>query len=353
MSCSQNSLRIIESGSFPIKYFIPSIYTDIGSSYQALGDLDEAEVFYTKALEKYRDPEAKRSICAGLFFVALILLLKGDLVSARRLYQEALFSAEENARKNWQISCLRGLGMTEDLLGNSREAERSFVAAKEISAKLQSPVLHFYSLFSLAKFFTEKERLGEAEEVLKQMLSLRQEIQSPTADIDFGLLRALIDEKTGSLQTKWEALKAFRDLSINDSAQMTVRITAIVHTCMLLIEQFRIFGDGDSLKEVAKLSEGIFAYCEKSGFAREAIANKILQADINLLEGNHEKCDALLQTAMSDADAKGYRNLADIANTKLQSLRSTDESGRLIEIVDSLDLVCKMLELQTHLQRER
>jgi tetratricopeptide (TPR) repeat protein len=291
-----------------------------------LGDLDEAERLYARALENARDNVSKADATAGLGQVAF---RNGDPRTALRRFENALalYGGDESRHPDLADS----LGRAYAMVGELESAIAVFERCREEAEKRQDSLLALQFSILLAHALIDAGNLGRADELLGQAIIAGKDSQSPSVRAQLYWSQSRLHEQKNDPETA--ARYARRALELLLLTEDTYR-TGRAHQLLAYIELSR----GNAEQALELLEQG-WPLLEQSGNRLERAQYRLEEARALAKLGRSEEAAALamqISGLISDAApedaARGYAVLGGV----FEELGESDRAREVYELAAEL-----------------
>lgn len=138
------------------------------------GQLDAAEAMIGQSLKIANDQNKPLLKAEALQGSADIHLQRGEYVTARNLYSEALAQYKAHSVLRGQAQCLRSMGVTYAEQGDYKEANDCYDQALDLFHRCEDERGESSALISMGGMLADQGRYGKAREHYKQALALKQ-----------------------------------------------------------------------------------------------------------------------------------------------------------------------------------
>jgi tetratricopeptide (TPR) repeat protein len=291
-----------------------------------LGDLDEAERLYARALENARDNVSKADATAGLGQVAF---RNGDPRTALRRFENALalYGGDESRHPDLADS----LGRAYAMVGELESAIAVFERCREEAEKRQDSLLALQFSILLAHALIDAGNLGRADELLGQAIIAGKDSHSPSVRAQLYWSQSRLHEQKNDPETA--ARYARRALELLLLTEDTYR-TGRAHQLLAYIELSR----GNAEQALELLEQG-WPLLEQSGNRLERAQYRLEEARALAKLGRSEEAAALamqISGLISDAApedaARGYAVLGGV----FEELGESDRAREVYELAAEL-----------------
>jgi tetratricopeptide (TPR) repeat protein len=291
-----------------------------------LGDLDQAERQYARALENARDNVSRADATAGLGQVAF---RNGDPRTAMRRFEEALALYGDDESRHPDLA--DSLGRAYAMVGELESAIAVFERCREEAEKREDNLLALQFSILLAHALIDAGNLGRADELLGQAIIAGKDSQSPSVRAQLYWSQSRLHEQKNDAETA--ARYARRALELLLLTEDTYR-TARAHQLLAYIELSR----GNAEHALELLEQG-WPLLEQSGNKLERAQYRLEEARALAKLGRGEEAAALamqISGLISDAApedaARGYAVLGSV----YEELGESDRAREVYELAAEL-----------------
>ena len=293
-----------------------------------LGELDEAERLYRRALERAGSDRGSADAISGLGQVAF---RRGDPRSALARFEEALelYKTDESHYPDLADS----LGRTYAMIGELESAIAVFERCREAAERNQDTLLALQFTVLLAHALIDVGNLGRAEELLGTALALGKGSQSPSVRAQLYWSQSRLHDERNDAETA--ARYARRALELLLLTEDTFR-TARAHQLLAYIELNR----GNAAEALELLAQG-WPLLEASGNKLERAQYRLEEARALAMLGRREEAGALamqISGLIADAAPEDAARSYTVLGSVYEAL---DEPSRAKEVYE---LAAELLE---------
>ncbi|MFX0125962.1 MAG: tetratricopeptide repeat protein [Candidatus Hodarchaeota archaeon] len=328
------ALQISSEEGFPFKTFNTFVYNNIGGIYGRKGDWTRAIEYNQKVLDIYRDLGNEVMELFPLLQLGNLYHIQGDLNHAIKLIQDGLTRAKQFQTKRGIAWALELLGSIHWSRGESQAAvdcyEQSLVMTQEI--KLVASAELSYKLYKLCQFHVNLQELEQAKDYLKQLQKQSQLDPSIDSQIYYQLAESLILKTSQRFKEKARAQDILKEILENKKTSERIRFLALLQLCDLLIQEAKLSEDDGLFIEVRAVTSQVLKLVHTWEFIPDIINALILQAKLDLIEGNANRASNKLEKALQIAEEKNLIHLADQVRKEQTTLKN--ELKKWQEFVD-------------------
>jgi tetratricopeptide (TPR) repeat protein len=365
------------------KKSILKLLINIGMNHWQIGKLDEALAFYQRSLTLSKALGDKRYIAFNLQNIGLIHRHKADLSTALEKFEKAFSIFKELGRKREMGTCLNNIGIIFDMRGEPDISLKYFQKGLEIAEKMEDKLEIAFSLSNLGSCYYEKSDYESALISFKKSLELFEEIgnnvytsiplfsivclsnnigSTKTAEFYFEKLSKIHDREANKhISQKYllakslllkisdrvikraEAQQILYEIMDDEVIDIEITFIAMLSLCELLLDELRISGSEEVLREITDLLEKLYTIAKDQNSHLWLAKTYWLQSKLALIELDLERAQNLLTQAQTLTEAKGLNSLTDIISNERASLIS--QLNRWQTLVDKQPTMTEIIEL--------
>ncbi|MFX0066021.1 MAG: tetratricopeptide repeat protein [Candidatus Hermodarchaeota archaeon] len=372
------------------KQFIGWGLAKIGYSYQMKGELDQALTHYQKSLALYKELNIKQDIAGTLKYIAYVYQRKGKLKLALEHYQQALALFEELDMKREVPYILESIGriyVNQGELDSAIELyKRSLALFKEHSHKESRAgsyvslgeiyhikgwfdlALDYYQksldlsskeletvtpLFKLIKLSIDTNMLEQGQAYLHQLEQIKEKFKDiKLVDQFYRVAQAMLLKTSNRVIQKGKAQELFQQVAEEKIINHELTIQAVLNLSELLLDELRMSGNEEVLKEVNTWSNKLLELAQAQNSHSLLVETYLLQSNLALLELDTNRAQELLSQAQHLAEEKGLGQLATRSSTEYNSLVNQIRSWKnLIHEKPSMSERVKLTQLENLVER--
>lgn len=193
---------------------------ELGTQLRNQGDLDQAEPYLRRALERAEEAGDRSLLPMPLYQLGGIMWARGNLAQAERLWKNALTTAQRTGDERAQGFGFNGLGILAICKGNSIDARRHLERSAALFEHLGMLAPLSVAWVNLAELYLSTGMLRKAQELSERTVAKAREVQHPHG-IAMGLThRAQVLVELGrfdeALRNAQGALRLARELGVTD-----------------------------------------------------------------------------------------------------------------------------------------
>jgi DNA-binding winged helix-turn-helix (wHTH) protein/tetratricopeptide (TPR) repeat protein len=268
------------------------------------GDLGHALQLYEESQELDREDNGRVALAS--YNIATVRQLQGDLVGAKRGFEQSLAIWQKNGDQSSQAYSMWSLG---DLLLQEADfagARKMFDQALAIRSPAGEKVAVAETQLKMAELSLEEGRSPEDQEVIaRKVVEVFQQQQAHDDEMDaWGLLsRALLGE--GKAAAAKEAIRHAQFLAAKSPNPRT-RWTVAIDSARIVIAQKELARSTAGIAAQKELA-GIIARSNESGYQLIALDARLALAELEMKSGKTAESRAHLQAIKADATNRGYK----------------------------------------------
>ncbi|MFX1253586.1 MAG: tetratricopeptide repeat protein [Promethearchaeota archaeon] len=361
-----------------------------GYSYQMKGDLDQALAYYQKSLALHKEQNTKQDIASALKSIAYVYQRKGKLNLALEHFQQALALFEELDMKSVIPHILGSIGRIYVNKGELDSAielyKKSLALFKELSPKENMAgafaslgeiyhikgwfdlALDYYQksldlsskefeaitpLFKLIKLSIDTNKLEQGQEYLHQLEQIKNKFKDiKLVDQFYRVAQAMLLKTSNRVIQKGKAQELFQQVAEEKIIHHELTIQAVLNLSELLLDELRMSGNEEVLKEVKTWSNKLLKLAHAQNSHSLLVETYLLQSNLALLELDTNRAQELLSQAQLLAEEKGLGQLATRSSTEYNSLVNQIRTWeKLIQERPSMSERVKLTQLENLVER--
>ncbi|MFX1242656.1 MAG: tetratricopeptide repeat protein, partial [Promethearchaeota archaeon] len=241
-----------------------------GAYYMTIGEMDKSLKYYIKSLELFKKIKGK-----GLN-VAILLNNMGNLYGERGEYELAVEHLEESINLYEQIPY----------------------------CNIETPI---ESLITLAAEHGDNER---AQKYFHRLEDIRNQKRNDDVEFIYKFDKALILKTSSRIRDKAKAQEILQELIETDTIYFGIIIKAHIHLCEILLMEYRIDNDNETLTELNHYIANLLTIAEKQHSYFVFCEVFILQAKLALINFDTKSARLFLTQAQKIAEFYSMKRLA-------------------------------------------
>jgi tetratricopeptide (TPR) repeat protein len=198
--------------------------------------------------------------------------------------------------------------------------EQSLVTTKEI--KLAGGADLSRLLYNLCRLHLNFQQFAQAQDYLKQLIEQSRLDRSIDSQIYSQLAESLILKTSQRFKEKARAQDLLREIIENRKTSERMRFLAMLQLCDLLIQEAKLSDDSNLLIEVQAITSQVLERVHTWEFVPDIINALILQAKVDLIEGNANSASNKLEQALQIAEDKDLIHLANLVRKEQANLEN-------------------------------
>jgi tetratricopeptide (TPR) repeat protein len=266
-------------------------YVELGAEYAAAGDLQQAELFLSRALSGFRSVDDQSGAARALLELARVYGESGLLEEAAARLEEAASIAEELGDESLQVEAATQGAELSLRRGDPEAALQELSAAEErlgaVENESEAQKLRAVVLHNRGVAYARQERFGTAHEALSAALEINREREALSEMASNRYMLASVESRRGDVDAALAHAEAAlrHDKATENSARIALDLEALgsIH---------RKAGNLQRADDYFARAQGVYeALGARSGLVR------ILEARIGVAEAQDrgEQADALAQ----------------------------------------------------------
>lgn len=326
------------------------LLSNIAMIYRHRGDFNFALDYFTRGLKIYEELKSKSELATFYNNIGGLYEVKGELDEALDYYQKSLAIAEELGDKQEFATSFNHIGNIYYFRGEIERAigyyEKSLKLFEEVGNNINTCRL----LFLLIK---EQERSGKkAHDYLQKLQQINSKEENKVINQVYRLSKAIVLRTDDRLASMAEAQQLFQEIAQEEEIlNIEYTVVSILYLCESLLLELRTTGDEEIISEVKALLAQSREIVEKQ-YSYPWLAQIFwLESKLALLELDIKRSQRLLSKAISLAEEKGLRKLAEQI-TKEQELftKQISQWERILELKPSPKEVIELTQLEDLLE---
>ena len=282
---------------------------NIGILYYCKGDYTEAFEYYALSLPLLEEIGNKQHIALCTNNIGLISQKQGDLDKALNYFEKALTNFEKIGNNANIALALNNLGRTYHQKGDLVQAQTYIERSLNLKEEIGDNAQICYALYSLVSVHIDKNNLDLAQDYLERLKKVDSG-ENMTVNQYYRLAEAMILKKSSRSTNRAVAEELLRQISIEETDDHEVTISALLNLCDLLIEELRISGEQEVLTDVLQITEDLIIIA-KNQLSHSLLAETFwLKSKISLVNLNMREASHFLTQAELIAEEKGLKRLA-------------------------------------------
>jgi tetratricopeptide (TPR) repeat protein len=296
-----------------------------------IGDIEKALIYGKQALEI--EEILTRDKIWLLIIFGFNYHVKGELDRSFEYYKRALEITERLDHNRETIECLRNMSTSLKDQGKSHIAIEYLEKAVKLAEEGGFNISRF-----LPQFIRNSVIIGNIEQArkyLKKYQLYRDTVKSKDINQVYRELEAEILRKTGKISDKEEAEKILRNLLKEGCIVGAMTISVIIQLCHLLLGKLRRTNNFQILDEIRSLTNQLVKISEEQRSYSYLANAYLLQAKLNLIQGNIVSAGSFFTQAQHTADWHGQNTLARNISREHDKLLENREKWKSLHKTDS------------------
>ncbi|MFX0181578.1 MAG: tetratricopeptide repeat protein [Candidatus Hodarchaeota archaeon] len=324
------------------KRFIAHNRLNIGLIYRYNRDFSTALEHFQKSLEIFEKLDSKWEMATCYNNIGMIFYIRGDFDSSMQFYQKGLEIGEEQGHKEEVARILSNMGEIYHDKSEYEKALISFNKSLEIFEEIGSNVNSCLPLFNLVVVSIDIGSVKTAEKYLDKLRRINEYEENKWISQKYRVAYARMLKTGERITKKAEAQKIFHEILDEETIDIGITVMVMLNLCDLLIEELRLSGSEEVVKEVKDLLKKLheFAHDQQSYLWLAQVY--WLQSKLALMELNIGRAETLLSQAQTLAEEKGLQSLANIISNDYASL--IEQSNRWQKFVEEQPTMTEIIE---------
>ncbi len=319
----------------------------LNNLYIRRGELNKALKFLEEAVSFYEEQNMRENVAWTREKLADTLVLKGDFDSALQNYLQSLEFYEKEKKFANICDIINNIAEIHQFKGNRDLALRYYTRGKNLALEHENYFILSKIMYNLISYYLETDYLGDAENILKNLIQLKEKFKSKKLMIMTDLAKALVLIEQEDSTKRQEVKELLNTVLKEENIEQKFISRAILSMCEILLAELRETENLDLLEELKSFVDRL----HKEGTAELAypllVQSIWLQANIALIELDVNKARRLMKSAQVMAEAKDMHNLARKISNHHDILLS--HLDRWEEMTRKLPNIAARLEL-THIE---
>lgn len=174
--------------------------------------------------------------------------------------------------------------------------------------------------------FIENNSFEQAKSYLNRLQLLNEQEGNLGISLYYRLAKGALLKKSPRITDKSKAQEIFQLIADEKEVPIWQKFYAMLNLCELLIDELKIYGEEEVLKQVRSLLNRINDLALEQHVTPVIVQSLTLQAKFSLVEGNAQQADQLLERAKLTAAESGFELLgAKVSEEQKQLHRELDK----------------------------
>ncbi len=314
------------------KNLISLALDNIGMVYSFKGDLDKALAYFSQSLTIFREIGNKIGIATGLLHIGAVIRHKGDLDKALAYFSQSLTTYREVGYKRGIALGLLIIGEVYSDKGDFELAKENLTSSLALYEEVGNNINVSQTLFDLTLLLIDNNSPDQAKRYLTRLHMIHQRDDNPIISQWYRLAKSLLLKKGTRITDKVKAQEILEQMVNEEIIWFSITVRAMLDLCELLIDEFKLYGEGEVLQQVSVLLERIHDIAHKQHATPLIAQSLLLQAKFSLVEGNAQRADQLLEQARLITIESGLEILCTKVSEEQRQLRiELDKWNALIQ----------------------
>ncbi|MHA2172368.1 MAG: tetratricopeptide repeat protein, partial [Candidatus Kariarchaeaceae archaeon] len=366
-------------------------YGSLGLYHFNIADLDNAMMYYQKALNYSKSIGCKVSRGFQYRYLGEILYRKGELKEALDFSQKGLqqqmeeksvhgtgeshiylgkiyqdFGDLEFALEHYLqgLDILQGIeynpsiAESYDLIGNLYldmnqldKAKDYFEKSLEIKRQLENPLSLVTSLFNLVRVNLQLDN-ARVDSIFEEMKTISSGVDNAQVTLYNKLARALILKNSKRALNQSQSQLILIDISEMPVIDHNLSVLALHHLTELLLQELKISGNKDILSEIEMTIEKLVEIADSQNMPALLIRAYLFRARLSMLNLQLEEAKKIQVKAHDLAEEKGLRHLSFLVSNEMDEFaRQVNRWGELASSSFDVEQVIELSQLEMILNR--
>jgi len=331
------------------KFVLAELFYQLGSIYTFYKiDIKKAIKYSQSCQELAEKLENKTIMALNLVTMGSIYIMIGDLEKAFSYHKEALNHTDILMIR---MSIFNNLSMIYSQKGELNKALESLEKAFNLAGKIKAPYMIISILSSIIEVLVLKNEADLAKTHLITLKDIAEREKNKLAEIYANFCEALILKSKTRIQDRAKAQRIFEEIIQQDEYFGEITMKALINLCDLLIEEFRLTSELEVLEDLNPLLEKLLIIAEDLNSFWILAETYLLQAKIDLLQGDLKAIRKKLIEAQKVAEKHDLRLLlGKISYEHDRFLKNLKTWEMLIENDAPLKKRIELAELDEHIE---
>ena len=322
----------------------------LGSLCRDKGNLKAAMDYNQEALKISQELDYKLGIAAALSCIGSNYEDHGDLAQALTIHNQILQIYEELDQTFGIRDALLNLGknyLKQYELEKARHFfQRAYSETQKLILKSTYLIQPLFFLVQVALAFNNREEALSYQQQIQHIIDASK-IASPETTHTFQIVKALILKSSKRLKDKMDAQKMFEALLQQETGirPWHLYVVVVINLCELLLEELKLYGEPEVLAEIEALISQLQITAQDQFQYSTIVEILILRAKLELLNGQLQDAQNLLDKAHAITHDKGL--------TQLQRQIEQEQQQLEADFVTWTELVAKNAPMQERIQRSQ
>ena len=340
----QEALVLTEK--FDNKDLLAILTANIANIHISSGKMNLALDFLSRSLKLSKEANNRSMIAVGHHNISGIYRQRGELNKALEFEKEALNYFSELGYKSAIASASLNLGLISVTLGNLEEAMEYFESSRNYRKELNQKPGEAASLYHLIKLSLDMNLLNKANEYLENLESVVSKADHKQSEQRLKIAEALILMTSSRFQNRAKAEELLREVNEDEILNHELTVDSLLITCDLLLDELRIMGNKDVLKELKELTNKLIELAKNQHSSLLLAQTYWLQSQLYLIELNIGRAKELLIQAQLLAEEKNLNRLVlKISQEYDKLLNQAKQWSNLIEKEAGLEDIMAMVNV--------
>lgn len=299
--------------------FVGHTLNRIASTYLDKGDLDKAIEYYKQSVVIAEDTGDADGRSIALSNMGSALIGKGEMDDAKKCLEESLDI--QNILGTTHFSTKANLGLIYFSEGDLEKGVEYIEPMYKFYKELGNQELTALALVILIDVEILRDR-EKAKEYLDELEGIEKDEQSSRIDMHFKFASALYLKSSKRSRDKAKSELLFEEIIDSESGYKNESIT---HLIELLLMEYKTYAEKEVLDEIHTHLETLNEYSKRSYTYPLLIKIQIIKSQLEMVEGNFEEAEKILENARQLAEEKNLKMLlqdvVDVQDSMVQELQ--------------------------------
>jgi len=303
----EKSLKIREQ--LDDKYNIITNLNNLIMFYGHLGEYDTCFEYAQQQLAISKELGYGQHMAYAYVRIGEYYLIKGEYNQAREYFTKTLNISKEYNHRYIGAGAYERLARLSYHEGDHELALKNFTSSLTFYLDLNMDVYAGYNLYYLILVSLKMKANRLTDTYIQQLEKLSETSQNDRIKAYAKIARAIILKHNPRSAVKAEAQKLLEEI-IEENQQYTITIDAMLHLSELLLDELKLYGNEEVLKEVDDLIRGMYEIAQQHRLFPEIINALVLRAKLSFLKLDLDESNKIIQQAHVLAEERGLNNLA-------------------------------------------
>lgn len=285
------------------------------------GNFDIAIKCHNSALAIRQKLNDDYAIAVSLNNLGIVYLAQGNLVDALENITKSVSLWQKKQNKRVMAYSYKNLGIIYSGLKDYQAAEINMEQALSIWREFGDEVDMSDILFELIRLSALSKNKDQANAYYSQLKGINDQSGNKIIALRTRIAEALVLLNKGRLESMAAAFKIFKEVLIEETIDIRLRIIAIQSSCELLIKELMVFENLEVMKETESLILYYYELAQKQQSTSMIVESLVLRAKFQFIRGRFDQSNKLLNQAEITASEGNLLFLVEKVETEKELLR--------------------------------